>query len=94
VSVGVFPAFPISVNPRADSDLNRAIIVTTSSKKERLENYLAVGDIELSDDEVKEIDKAGAKGEANKVRKENLMVVAKWTAVFGLVAFAGLRALS
>ncbi len=35
---------------------------TTSSKKERLESYLAVGDLKLSPEDVESIDKAGAKG--------------------------------
>ncbi|EIW71324.1 hypothetical protein TREMEDRAFT_67700 [Tremella mesenterica DSM 1558] len=36
-----------------------AIIVTTSSKKQRLEGYLDVGDIDLTDEDVAAIDKAG-----------------------------------
>ncbi|KGB79884.2 oxidoreductase [Cryptococcus deuterogattii R265] len=40
-----------------------AIPVTTSSKKERLEGYLDVGDITLTEDDIKAIDTAGAKGE-------------------------------
>ncbi|KIR62580.1 oxidoreductase [Cryptococcus bacillisporus CA1873] len=40
-----------------------AIPVTTSSKKARLEDYLDVGDITLTEDDIKAIDKAGAKGE-------------------------------
>jgi len=43
--------------------ISSAIIVTTSSKKERLEGYLSVGDIELTKDDIKAIDHAGAKGE-------------------------------
>ena len=42
--------------------INSAIIVTTSSRKERLQGYLEVGDIELTHDDVKAIDKAGGKG--------------------------------
>ncbi|KAL7410205.1 Aldo/keto reductase [Mrakia frigida] len=38
------------------------IIITTSSKKERLERYIAVGDIKLSKKDVEEIDEAGKKG--------------------------------
>jgi diketogulonate reductase-like aldo/keto reductase len=37
-----------------------AVIVTTSSKKERLEGYLDVGDIELTKEDVEAIDKAQA----------------------------------
>ncbi|WVO21288.1 uncharacterized protein IAS62_002595 [Cryptococcus decagattii] len=40
-----------------------AIPVTTSSKKARLEDYLDVGDITLTEDDIKAIDTAGAKGE-------------------------------
>lgn len=47
----------------ADQIAIRAIPVTTSSKKERLEGYLDVGDITLTEDDIKAIDKAGAKGE-------------------------------
>ncbi|KAG6830470.1 hypothetical protein H0H87_008043 [Tephrocybe sp. NHM501043] len=40
-----------------------AVIVTTSSKKERLEEYLAVGDLPpLTEEEIAAIDAAGAKG--------------------------------
>ncbi|KAG6917417.1 hypothetical protein DXG01_002686 [Tephrocybe rancida] len=39
------------------------VIVTTSSKKERLEEYLAVGDLpSLTEEEIAAIDEAGAKG--------------------------------
>ncbi|KAF9524920.1 Aldo/keto reductase [Crepidotus variabilis] len=40
-----------------------AVILTSSSKKSRLEGYLAAGDLALSEDEIKAIDKAGAKGQ-------------------------------
>ncbi|KAG6908747.1 hypothetical protein DXG01_003451 [Tephrocybe rancida] len=41
-----------------------AVIVTTSSKKERLENYLAVGDLSpLTNEEIAAIDEAGARQE-------------------------------
>jgi len=39
-----------------------AIILTTSSKKERLERYQGVADIDLTDDDVAAIEEAGAKG--------------------------------
>ncbi|WVQ76921.1 hypothetical protein IAR50_006600 [Cryptococcus sp. DSM 104548] len=39
-----------------------AIIVTSSSKKDRLESYLEVGDISLTPEDVKAIDEAGIKG--------------------------------
>ncbi|KAK4688318.1 hypothetical protein P7C73_g1796, partial [Tremellales sp. Uapishka_1] len=71
-----------------------AIIVTTSSKKERLESYLGVGDIELTDDDVKAIDHAGAKGELWETRKGQLKGVGKWIALFGLLGYAGLNMFS
>ncbi|KAJ7119706.1 hypothetical protein C8R44DRAFT_737479 [Mycena epipterygia] len=39
-----------------------AIVVTTSSKKERLLGYLNAGDLTLTEDEMASIDAAGAKG--------------------------------
>jgi len=39
-----------------------AVVVTTSSKKERLEGYLNAGDLALTDDDIAAIDAAGAKG--------------------------------
>jgi len=38
------------------------VILTTSSKKSRLEGYLAAGDLVLTPDEIKSIDDAGARG--------------------------------
>ncbi|KAK8844535.1 hypothetical protein IAR55_006382 [Kwoniella newhampshirensis] len=64
-----------------------AIIVTTSSRKERLENYLAVGDITLTEDDVKAIDDAGSKGELGEVRKAKLKTAAKWVAAAGLIGY-------
>ncbi|CAK5282954.1 unnamed protein product [Mycena citricolor] len=46
-----------------------AVIVTTTSKKERLREYLAVGDLPpLSDEDVAAIDAAGAKGPPSSMR--------------------------
>jgi len=39
-----------------------AIILTTSSKKDRLERYMGVGDFDLTEEDVAAIEKAGAKG--------------------------------
>ncbi|TYJ54507.1 hypothetical protein B9479_004831 [Cryptococcus floricola] len=55
-----------------------AVIVTTSSKKSRLESYLSVGDITLSPDDVRAIDKAGIKGQLWEERKERLVRASKW----------------
>lgn len=39
-----------------------AVTLTTSSKKERLEAYMAAGDVELTDEDIAAIERAGAKG--------------------------------
>lgn len=68
-----------------------AIIVTTSSKKDRLQRYLDVGDIELTEDDVKAIDHAGAKGEQRDMWRARAVSAGKWTAVAGLAVFAASR---
>lgn len=70
-----------------------AIIVTTSSRKDRLEGYLGVGDIELTHDDVKAIDKAGAKGQELAERKEMAKRTAKWAIAASLAAFIVVRAI-
>ncbi|WRT63344.1 uncharacterized protein IL334_000249 [Kwoniella shivajii] len=64
-----------------------AIIVTTSSKKERLESYLDVGDITLTKDDIKALDHAGAKGELWQARKQKMAVAAKYIAAAGLLGY-------
>ncbi|KAG6841591.1 hypothetical protein C0991_009347 [Blastosporella zonata] len=50
-----------------------AVIVTTSSKKERLEEYLAVGDLPpLTKEEILAIDEAGAKGPENRAKLQDV----------------------
>ncbi|KAG2071186.1 Aldo/keto reductase [Suillus decipiens] len=44
-----------------------AVVVTSSSKKERLQGYIAAGDIILSPDDIATIDAAGALGEEKPV---------------------------
>ncbi|KAI6011948.1 NADP-dependent oxidoreductase domain-containing protein [Pisolithus marmoratus] len=63
-----------------------AVVVTTSSKKSRLEGYLAAGDIVLSEEDVAAIDAAGELGE------EGTCVRRKWVgaAVLGVGVSAGL----
>lgn len=63
-----------------------AVVVTTSSKKSRLEGYLAAGDIVLSAEDVAAIDAAGELGE-NRMFTEQ-----KWigAALLGVGALAGL----
>lgn len=46
-----------------------AIIVTRSRSLDRLQRYLSVGDVHLSDDEVEVIDKAGRKAGADAQRR-------------------------
>ncbi|OJA08448.1 hypothetical protein AZE42_05048 [Rhizopogon vesiculosus] len=60
-----------------------AVVVTTSSKKTRLQGYLAAGDIDLSSEDIAAIDAAGALGE----KKANAMVIVKRVAV-GAIACA------
>ncbi|WVQ76922.1 hypothetical protein IAR50_006601 [Cryptococcus sp. DSM 104548] len=55
-----------------------AVIVTTSSKKSRLESYLAVGDITLTPENVQAIDEAGIKGEVWDQRKARFVKASKW----------------
>ncbi|WVQ64437.1 uncharacterized protein L199_002603 [Kwoniella botswanensis] len=64
-----------------------AVIVTTSSRKERLEGYLDVGDIVLTKDDVKAIDDEGAKGELWEERKKQAGVMAKYVAAAGLLGY-------
>lgn len=59
----------------------RAIVITTSSRKDRLERYLAVGDIALSEEDVEAIDRAGRKGERDEKRKEKAVRGVKWAAL-------------
>ncbi len=73
--------------------ISSAIIVTTSSKKERLEDYLAVGDIDLTDDDIAAIDRAGAQGELWEERLAKVSRVAKWVVVGGLLGYLGYKKL-
>ena len=61
-----------SVYLRASAN-NSAVIVTSSSRKDRLEGYLGVGDIDLSSDEVEAIDAAGIKGQKGKELREGFI---------------------
>ncbi|KAF8876945.1 Aldo/keto reductase [Infundibulicybe gibba] len=49
-----------------------AVVVTTSSKKMRLEGYLRAGDLELTQEDIASIDEAGAAG-ATQSRKRNIL---------------------
>jgi len=61
-----------------------AVILTTSSKKERLQGYLDVGGVKLTEDDIKSIDDAGAKLDGRKV--------VKWIAVALLASVVVFRA--
>ncbi|WWC85463.1 uncharacterized protein L201_000326 [Kwoniella dendrophila CBS 6074] len=69
------------------SKAKNAVIVTTSSRKERLEGYLNVGDIELTKDDVKAIDHAGAKGELWEARKQKMAAASKYVVAAGLIGY-------
>jgi diketogulonate reductase-like aldo/keto reductase len=68
-----------------------AVIVTISSRKDRLEGFLDVGDIELTDDDVKAIDNAGKKGQQSIARREMTVKVLKWATVAGLAGYIGVK---
>ncbi|EIW74244.1 Aldo keto reductase [Coniophora puteana RWD-64-598 SS2] len=72
-----------------------AVAVTTSSKKARLQGYLAAGDIALSQDDVAAIDKAGAIGEQRDKAKGTLHKLALGAlvgaSVFGLCSYFNVR---
>ncbi|KAI0646243.1 Aldo/keto reductase [Trametes meyenii] len=58
------------------------VVVTSSTKKERLEGYLDAGDLELTTADVAAIDAAGAKG----ARQQTVRAFVKRAAVAGLAA--------
>jgi len=61
-----------------------AVVVTTSSKRTRLQGYLAAGDIVLSSEDIAAIDAAGALGE----KKANMGVFMKRVAVGAIACVA------
>ncbi|KAF8154562.1 NADP-dependent oxidoreductase domain-containing protein [Crassisporium funariophilum] len=63
-----------------------AVILTTSSKKSRLQGYLAAGDLTLAEDEIKAIDDAGAEG----AKRFTAQTLVRRTAVVMLAGAAGL----
>ena len=68
----------------------RAILVTTSSRSDRLTRYLAVGDVQLTDEDIHAIDKAGKKGEEN----EKVWQWVKTAGKVGLLGGMGVYALA
>jgi len=71
-----------------------AVVVTTSSKKTRLQGYLAAGDIDLSSEDIAAIDAAGALGEkkanARNVIKRVVVGAIACAAIFSACNFFGI----
>ncbi|KAF9221178.1 Aldo/keto reductase [Gyrodon lividus] len=74
-----------------------AVVVTTSSKKTRLQGYLAAGDIELTQEDIDAIDAAGALGEMRMNAKLTLRKLAAGAlvgaAVLGACSYYNIRIL-
>ncbi|KAJ4474253.1 Aldo/keto reductase [Lentinula aciculospora] len=67
-----------------------AVVVTTSSKKDRLQRYLDAGDIALSDEEITAIDAAGASGSSTEASRKlftGILIIAACVAL----TIAGLK---
>ncbi|KAJ2912745.1 hypothetical protein MD484_g7666, partial [Candolleomyces efflorescens] len=62
-----------------------AVVLTTSSKKKRLERYLDAGDLKLSDEEIKTIDDAGARG-ASRIQLKEIGKRLAWVGLLGALA--------
>jgi len=73
------------------------VVVTSSTKKERLEGYLAAGDLKLTDDDIDAIDTAGLKGARTITMRTYLRRAALATlasaAVFGACSYLGVNIL-
>jgi len=63
------------------------VVVTTSSKEERLKGYLAAADLNLTSADIAEIDLAGAAGPPQPVFR-NIMRRVAFVAVAGVAAFS------
>ncbi|KZP33835.1 Aldo/keto reductase [Athelia psychrophila] len=69
------------------------IVITSTTKKERMEGYLNAGDILLTAADVQAIDAAGALGSKSlprKVAERAGTLVAVWLGLYGLMAWSGL----
>ncbi|KAK0430251.1 Aldo/keto reductase [Armillaria borealis] len=67
-----------------------AVVVTTSSKKSRLEGYLNAGDLELTPEEIAAIDLAGAAGPGHlKVARRVALTCLASAAVWGILHMLG-----
>ncbi|KAJ7916762.1 Aldo/keto reductase [Mycena leptocephala] len=66
-----------------------AVVVTTSSKKSRLEGYLNAGDLVLSEDDIAAIDAAGAKGPPlTAIKKKIILAVGILSTIAAGLAFS------
>ncbi|TCD68124.1 hypothetical protein EIP91_011489 [Steccherinum ochraceum] len=74
-----------------------AVVVTSSTKKERLEGYLAAGDIDLTPEDINNIDNAGALGArrvaARSMIKRAVAVTLVGGAILGACAYNGVDVL-
>ncbi|KAF9042997.1 Aldo/keto reductase [Panaeolus papilionaceus] len=74
-----------------------AVILTTSSKKKRLEGYLAAGDLALTEQELKDIDEAGILGgkkfTAQKIVRRAAVVLFAGAVGLGICSYLGLDVL-
>ncbi|KAF8066592.1 Aldo/keto reductase [Lyophyllum atratum] len=72
-----------------------AVVVTTSSKKYRLEGYLQAGDLKLTSEDIAALDKAGAKGDrqitAKTFLRRSVAVALSGAVVFGFCSYLGLN---
>lgn len=62
--------------------------ITTSSNKDRAAGYIAAGDIDLTDDEVERIDRAGQKGAEGESRRKTVWSMIQGAALIGLSLLA------
>ncbi|WWC91507.1 uncharacterized protein L201_006453 [Kwoniella dendrophila CBS 6074] len=70
------------------------IPVTASSTKSRIESFIAAGDLDLTEEEIKSIDKAGYKASRNAELKRKFVTSAKWLTAAGLVTYLAVSRLS
>ncbi|WVQ67237.1 uncharacterized protein L199_005432 [Kwoniella botswanensis] len=70
------------------------IPVTASSTKSRIESFIAAGDLDLTGEEVKAIDKAGYKSARNAEIRRKVVNGIKWVTAAGLVTYLAINRLS
>ena len=70
-------------------------VVTASTKRQRIENYLTAASINLAPSDIQDIDEAGRQTmlmRSTVKREGRLQLVSKYAAVLGLVAVAAWKA--